>query len=430
MRQGGATTGDWRQGPAFLLFVLVVVNTVNWADRQVVPVLLPAIQVDLGLGDADAGLVAGVAFSLVYAVAAFVFGYLADRGSRRAVLLFGLVAWSLATAASGLATGLGTLFAARFFTGIGEASLYPCAMSLIADAFPAERRGRASGVLAASTALGGGLGIVLGGHLVESIGWRNVFFAYGMGGLVVLPLLLLLREPAMHRGEGRAAEDHVGASKAGRAVHEPAVLVVREALGDARLRAVWLSGTLLIACAMGWVAWAPTYATRELGYSLRDVSLVFGVAQLVGGIAGSTLGGWLGDRARRRRFAGQLRVVAMGSLMAAPMILLALWHLPYELFFLAAVAGPFALMTCFPNLQSVIAEIVPARRLGLTFAVHVFFLSGVGAAAGPYLIGLASDASGSLRTALVLPQAWAVLAGIAALVAERMVRSRTPGHAR
>ena len=51
MRQGGATTGDWRQGPAFLLFVLVVVNTVNWADRQVVPVLLPAIQVDLGLGD-------------------------------------------------------------------------------------------------------------------------------------------------------------------------------------------------------------------------------------------------------------------------------------------------------------------------------------------------------------------------------------------
>src|SRR5690606_23887846 len=120
------------------------------ADRQVVPILFPAIKGELGLSDTELGIVGGLAFSLIYAISSFVFGYLADRTSRRAVIAFGLVAWSLATAAGGLATGFWTLFAARFFTGIGEASLYPCAMSLIADTIPPDRRGRAIGIVGAS----------------------------------------------------------------------------------------------------------------------------------------------------------------------------------------------------------------------------------------------------------------------------------------
>jgi MFS family permease len=92
-------------------------------------------------------------------MASFVFGYATDRTIRRNVILVGLVVWSIATAASGLATGFGSLFAARFFTGAGEASLYPAAMSLIAERFPVAGRGRAMGIFGAAAAVGAGLAV-------------------------------------------------------------------------------------------------------------------------------------------------------------------------------------------------------------------------------------------------------------------------------
>jgi len=411
------TSPSWREGPLFLLVTLTLVNTINWADRQVVPILVPQIQKELALSDTEIGLIGGLAFSLVYAVAAFLFGYLADRSSRRMVVVFGLVCWSIATAVGGFAHSFWTLFAARFVTGIGEASLYPCAMSLIADAFAAERRGRAIGVLGASTALGGGLGIGLGGWLVEIIGWRNVFFLYGGCGLIVLPLLLILKEPP--RTSMRADEDH-----------EPPLRIVTEALKDVRLLAIWTTGTLLIAAASAWITWAPTYFARDLGFEMREIGMVFGVAQLFGGVAGSLLGGHLGDMARKRRFAGQLRVTSIAALVTVPMVGIALFDVPHAVLLVAAVLGPFTIFATFPNLQTMVAEIVPARRLGLTFAVHVLFLSGIGAALGPFLVGWLSDASGSLRLALAVPVLLALLSAIGAAVAEGIVRARSPEHLR
>src|SRR6185503_10042340 len=118
----------WRQSPWYMLTVITAVNAVNWADRQVVPILFPAIRGEIALSDTQLGIIGGLAFSLVYAVSSFAFGYAADRTIRRNVVVFGLVVWSIATAASGLATGFRSLFAARFFTGAGEASLYPATM--------------------------------------------------------------------------------------------------------------------------------------------------------------------------------------------------------------------------------------------------------------------------------------------------------------
>lgn len=408
-------TSSWREGSTFLLVTLVLVNTINWADRQVVPILVPSIKEDLGLSDTELGLIGGLAFTMIYAVAAFVFGYLADRSSRRMVILFGLVCWSIAAAAGGFAHSFWTLFAARFVTGIGEASLYPCAMSLIADAFPAEKRGAAMGIVGASTALGGGLGIGLGGWLVQQVGWRHVFFTYGSAGLLVLPLLLVIREPIRS-----AMPEHEN--------HEPPGRIVSESLRDVRLLSIWVSGMLLIAAASGWIAWAPTYFVRDLGFDLGQIGLVFGMAQLLGGVAGSVLGGKIGDRLRKRKFAGQMRVAMLAGFAVAPLFSLALFDVPHWIMVTAAVLGPLAIFAAFPNLQTMVAEIVPARRLGLTFAVHVLFLSGIGAAVGPFLVGWLSDLTGSLRLALMVPVAATALSGFAALAAERIIVARTPRH--
>ncbi|MFN2377352.1 MAG: MFS transporter [Candidatus Binatia bacterium] len=405
---------SWRARPFYLLITLTLVNAINWADRQVVPILVPSIKAELGLSDTELGVISGLAFSLIYAVAAFVFGYLADRNSRKIVILFGLVSWSLATAVSGLATSFWSLFAARFVTGIGEASLYPCAMSLLADAFPAERRGRAIGLIGASTALGGGLGIGLGGWLVSVIGWRQVFFLYGACGFLFIPLLLVMIEPK--RSEADLAQ-----------LHDPPLSIVTDALKDVRLLAVWTTGLIMMAGGLGWAAWAPAYFERELGFEVERIGALFGVAQLFGGVAGSLIGGRLGDAARKRRFAGQLQVSSVFALVVAPAVLLTLLDLPHALLIAAAVIGPFAIFAALPNLQSIVAEIVPQRRLGLTFAVHMLFLAGAGAALGPFLIGAVSDATGSLRTAMLVPVVLMLVSAVGAWLAGRIVRARTPG---
>jgi MFS family permease len=408
------TQDSWRSRPFYILVTLTLVNAINWADRQVVPILVPSIKDDLKLSDTELGLIGGLAFSLIYAVAAFVFGFLADRSSRRGVIIFGLICWSAATAAGGLATGFWSLFAARFVTGIGEASLYPCAMSMLQDAYPAEKRGRAIGLIGASTALGSGLGIGLGGWLVEHIGWRSVFMSYGAAGIVAIPLLLVMIEP-------RRSHDHTAKD------HDAPLRIVGDALKDVRLLSIWFSGMVMLTAATGWVTWAPTYFTRDLGFDLREAGLLFGIAQLFGGVAGSLIGGRLGDHFRQKGFAKQLRVSAIMGVATVPLVGVALLHdVPHAVLLVAAVLGPFAIYASLPNLQSMVAEIVPPKRLGLTFAVHMLFLAGAGSALGPFLVGWASDATGSLRTALFIPLFAAALSAVGAIVAERIVRSRPP----
>lgn len=406
-----AATASWRSSSVLLLAAVTVTSTINWADRQFVPILFPAMKADLGLSDTELGLIGGPAFSLIYALAAFVFGYLADRVSRRAVLAWGLVIASVATAAGGLAAGFGSLFAARFLAGIGEASLYPCVMSLIADTFAPETRGRAIGIYGASIAVGSGLGVGLGGRLVELVGWRDVYYIYGAAGVIALPFLLAMREPP-RTAEALATD------------HDPPARVIREAFADTRLLAIWIPGMAMIAAAFGFTSWAPTYFAEELGFSMTETGAIFGGGQLVGGVVGSLIGGRLGDAGRLRRRAGQLDICVASALVTLPLFVLLTLGLPAWFDVALALVAPVAAFAYFPSLQTMVAELVPAKRLGLTFAVHALFLGGLGTALGPLLVGAVSDATGSLRIALLVPAALILYAALGIAWAGRFLRRR------
>jgi MFS family permease len=395
---------------AYLLFVLTLVGAVNWADRQVVPILFPGIRKDLGLTDTELGVISGLAFSLIYALSAFGFGYAADRGSRTRVMALGLVVWSMATAASGLATSFWSLFAARFFTGIGEASLYPCALSLIAERFPAQRRGMALGIFGAAAAIGGGLGVGIGGRLSERVGWQNVFFIYGAVGLVCLPLLLSIREVRRER-----APQHV----------ESPVVALRETVTDVRLLFLWATGTLALASGQGFGAWGPSYFVRHLGLTIAQAGGLFGLAALTGGILGGLLGGTLADRRRRARVGGEFDVVGVACVAASGLVFLTIDLAQGSGASLGGLLATLAIYAIFPGILSAMLSMVPAHRHGAAGALNTLFLGGVGAAAGPFIVGAASDRLGDLHTALYIPVAGLFAASLLATVTGRVVRART-----
>jgi predicted MFS family arabinose efflux permease len=401
-------TSSWRASPWYTLAVLAAVNVVNWADRQVVPILFPGIRAEIALTDTQLGIIGGLAFSIIYAVTSFGFGWATDHTLRRNVIVVGLIVWSLATAASGIATGFGSLFTARLLTGAGEASLYPAAMSLLAERFPVAGRGRAMGIFGAAAAVGGGLGVGLGGYLAETAGWRNVFFLYGGAGLLLVPLVLSIPEARRDVHDGSPAE--------------PAGRVLGELIRDRRLLMVWTAGLVMMAGAFGYASWVPSFFVRTRGFELAEAGYFFGLAALSGGVVGGILGGTFADRFRRRRLAGELSLSALAAIVSVPLVTLVLVSPSTSVLFTAGLLGPVAIYAFFPPLQTVITELVPQRRLGLAYAVNILFLAGIGQGLGPVAVGRISDASGSLVTGLAATVVAMAVASVLALAAGHVVR--------
>lgn len=397
-----------RNRPGYLLAVLCAATTINWADRQVVPILFPAIREDLGLSDTQLGIIGGLAFSLVYAVSSFAFGRAADYQMRTRIVAFGLLLWSVATAAGGLAQGFPSLFAARFFIGMGEASLYPCALSLIAERYPAARRGRALGFLGMASALGAGVGVALGGMIASTIGWRQVFFLYGFAGLLLIPLVLSVPEARRPQADGE---------------REPFVPALRELVADRRLVGVWMAGAAMIAAAMAFATWLPSFYVRERGMDVSTSGYLFGLSMFLGGSVGSLLGGHFSDVRRRVRKAGDLDVAVFAACAGVPLVALALAPVPQTFQLAGALLAPMVIYAFFPSLQTTLVEIVPPERHGLVYALHIFCLSGIGAAVGPFVVGAISDWTGNLLLALSLILIALVASAVLSVRTARRIRA-------
>ena len=145
---------------AYVLFILVVVYTFNFIDRQIIGILAVPIKADLGLTDTQLGLMGGLAFALFYTGLGIPVAMLADRFSRTWIMTVALTIWSAMTAASGLATNFWQLFAARLGVGVGEAGGVAPAYSLISDFFPPNQRARALSIYSFGIPIGSAIGIV------------------------------------------------------------------------------------------------------------------------------------------------------------------------------------------------------------------------------------------------------------------------------
>jgi MFS family permease len=216
---GGRVGGGYAR---YVLAVLVLVYVFNFIDRQILSILAEEIKVDLGLGDAELGFLYGTAFAVFYAVFGIPLGRLADVWVRRSLISLGLAFWSGMTALSGTAGGFGSLATFRIGVGIGEASASPAAFSLLADYFPVNRRGTALAIYSSGVYIGAGIGIFLGGYIVDSwraaypsgdapfglAPWQAAFFAVGLPGLLMAVWVRSLAEPARGLSEGLRIPAH------------------------------------------------------------------------------------------------------------------------------------------------------------------------------------------------------------------------------
>jgi MFS family permease len=239
-----------------VVVVLTAAYIVSFIDRQILALLVVPIQRDLGLSDTQMGLLLGPSFAVFFALFGIPIGRLADRGTRRNIVAVGIAAWCAMTALCGLARNCLQLLVARIGVGVGEATLGPCALSLISDYFPAERRARPLGFYAMGVSVGSALALLIGGKVVawvfaapslllpllgELRAWQAVFLVVGAPGLLMSLLMLTVREPprreVLHApsSPGHAVADHAAVRRRAMArLRWPVARHVRRR--DARLR--------------------------------------------------------------------------------------------------------------------------------------------------------------------------------------------------
>jgi MFS transporter, Spinster family, sphingosine-1-phosphate transporter len=437
------------------LILLLLINLFNYIDRQVLSAVVGPIKKTFfnqtgGLGSAGSGFLnaviywlqgrlgfkpedallglLGTAFMLVYMVGSPVFARLAERKSRWGIVGLGVILWSLASGASGIAPTFLALLLTRCFVGIGEAAYGPVAPAMISDLFPVETRGRVLAWFYIAIPVGSALGYVLGGLTAAStigdwcagwIGirlesWRWAFF------IVILPGILLGLRSFFMKEPPRGYSDLKGAMKpTSYPWHSYLVLVRTPSYVLCTL------GMAAMTFAIGGIGfWMPYYLESRPGAPAGS-TIIFGAVTAAAGLSATLLGGIAGDRLRAR-FSGSYFLVSGAAMIAGFPVFMAALRAPFPwaawvLIFLAC----FCLFFNTGPTNAILANVTHPSMRAFGFALNIFVIHALGDVISPVVIGLLNDYYGDMNKSFFVVGLMFLVAGALWLSGTRFLKRDT-----
>lgn len=365
----------------YVLFVLALIGMMATFDRQILNILIEPIRKEFLLSDTSVGALKDLAFSVTYVVAAIPVARIADRTSKRNIIVFAVTTWSVMTILCGLARNFGLLFAARVGVGIGEAGGYAPAQALLSDMFPQRQRARVVSIYLVGGTVGMGLGLFLGGWAMHELGWRQVFLLAGIPGLILGPLAFFtIRDVRKGLADGvtRAVE------------HRPLLPTLRTLWGIKTLPLLVAAAMIQALLSQGINGWMPAFLMRSHHLSPTVVGAYLGIALMVGSIAGHLLGGVLADWLGRWDLRAHLWIGVVGSLLAACFSAVALFGPVQYVFVLLAGQILVSGLSAAP-LLAITTTLAPVWARTTATACLLICINLVGLGVGSALIGPLSD---------------------------------------
>jgi MFS family permease len=372
--------------PWTALGLLTTLNLLNYIDRSVLFAVQPLVQTEFHLSNTQAGYLTS-AFLGFYMIAAPFTGPLADRYSRKMIIVLGAVFWSALTLLTAVTHTYWELLVRHTLVGVGEATFVTIAPTFVADLFPERMRGRIFGIFYLAIPVGTAAGYLLGGKLGPSMGWRYPFYMAAAPGFLLAFAMLFIPEPP--RGQFDTLKE------------TPERGTLR---GLVRNRAFWAvtlgmaAGTFSLG---GIQVWMPTFLSRTRGYSLESANLIFGAIVVVDGILASLIGGWLGDRLLPRMRGSYYFVSAVSMGLGVPVMIVALFFQGPIMIPAIAVAAFLLLINTSP-LNTALVNAVGSHIRATAIAVNIFIFHLLGDVPSPTLMGYVADRR-SLQAAFILP---------------------------
>jgi multidrug resistance protein len=372
--------------PWTALSLLTALNLLNYVDRSVLFAVQPLVQSEFHLTNAQVGYLTS-AFLGFYMVAAPFTGPLADRYSRKLIIVLGAVFWSGLTLFTAVTHSYWQLLVRHTLVGVGEATFVTIAPTFVADLFPEDERGRIFGIFYLAIPVGTAAGYLLGGKLGPEHGWRFPFYIAALPGFLLAVALWFIPEPP--RGQFDSLKE----------TPERGTI-----LGLARNAAFWTVtlGMSAMTFALGGIqVWMPTFLSAARGYSLKQANELFGAIVVVDGILASLIGGWLGDLLLPRMKSSYYFVSALSMGLGVPVMIVALFVKGRVMLPAISLAAFLLLLNTSP-LNTALVNSVGAHIRATAIAVNIFIFHLLGDVPSPALMGYFADWR-SLEAAFILP---------------------------
>ena len=380
----------------YMVILLTLAYVCSFIDRFILGLLVEPVKADLGLTDTQLGLLLGPAFAIFYATMGLPLGWLADRKRRSWIVAAGVAIWSAATIASGLTKNFFQMFIARMSVGIGEAALSPCAISIISDSFPKERRAKPIAFYTMAVSIGAALASLFSATvlvwaksvpeislpLVGTVApWQFTFIMVGLPGFILALLFFVLREPPRQE---RSATVELGNA------------TLLDTLKFILARWKTFGCFLSVFCLMTIIAysqgWGAALFMRTWGWEASKYALVNGIVLLAVGPATVNISGWFCDRLYNRGVtdAGLRIAIAGAFIMVVTGVIAPLMPSGNTAFFMFAVNAVGLAMTTATGVTALL-NMTPGEIRAQTVAFYYMAISLTGLLLGPTTVGILTD---------------------------------------
>jgi len=375
-----------------ILGFLTLLNTLNFIDRQLLSSFSNYIVPDLGLTNTQYGILSGLAFIIFYSIMGVIMGAIADRVHRPKFMAFGVVLWSLLTAASGMAKNFWMLFFPRIFIGIGESVLTPTALSFLSELFPRKNMGFVAGFYYLAVPLGVTLSFYIAGFLGPVWGWRNCFYALGVLGFFLAALMLLFKEtPKREDAIKNQTIKHVITKK----IFLESIRELRIIIKESYPLRMTIYGSIAAHFILGALAFDQLWLVEDKGFDRAEILIISGTIGLPAGILGNLFGGIGSDYYTKVTGKGRQMFLFWCLLIFTPFILL--YRLTDDtgiIFFSMMFLGFFQWGCLYGPITSSIQELAPEKNKALVLAYYLFLTNLIG-------IGLSTTAAGIMTDILI-----------------------------
>jgi MFS family permease len=382
----------------WLLFGLYMFD---YMDRMVIVSLFPFLKQDMGMSDAQCGLlVSAVYWSIL--IFSFPASILVDRWSRTKSISIMAALWSLATLACAFTKNFPQLFLARTAIGIGEAGYAPGGTAMLSANFPKEKRARILGLWNASIPLGSALGIGIGGFVAHNFGWRHAFGLVAIPGLVLAIMFYFVKDYKTIK--------LIKKEKTGKETKMLFIDMARQFTHNKTLVCNNLAFALNVFITTSLLTWLPTYFHRFDNLAMDKASMKASSIMVLA-IIGAPLGGFLSDVWMKKRENARLLFPAISSILTGILLFIAFGFLQGKVQYMALLLMGITAVGFVPSCVAVTQDVVHPGLGAVSLSLNIIIQHLLGSSLAPIVIGKLSDVYGLDKALTILP-VFGFLAGI------------------
>jgi len=408
IRHGGGEFAVSRGYAWYVFTLLFILYMFFFIDRIIITPLFPFLQAEWGLTDTQCGWFASIV-TLTMTVFVFPISILVDRWSRKKAIAIMGILWGLTSAACALTRNFLQMFVLRSFVGIGESAFSAGGHAMIAAYFPEEKRSTINGLFNSAVPMGTAIGMIMGGIIAESLGWRYAFGIMALPGIIVSVIFFWVKDYKTVEIKGdRVAGDTPGGKRMtfGQIVKEflntPSVL----------LTYIGYIGNMFVSSAL--MTWLPTYYHRMENLQMDKAGIKSSIPFLLA-VIGAPIGGLIIDAFRKKWLNSRMSIPAVTSLLSSVTIFVGFTLLDGQSQYLALLIwGLFTAMFA-AGASAVTQDVVHPGLRATSYALALFFMMLFAFTLSPIFVGAISDQF-SLMTAFRLLPLFSLLASAAFFV--------------